>query len=218
MVSIMLATYPEVFAGGAIIAGLPFGSARSVGDAFARMRGDGHPAPAELASLVRRASDHHGPWPTVSVWHGGADTVVDPSNAGHIVAQWQALHGVDTQLPASERIDGSLRRRWRDADGRAVIESWTIDAMGHGTPLATRGADACGKAGPFMLEAGISSTRHIARSWALLAEAKPARVSASSIAERQSPKLPGVSALPSRKANSVATVIEDALRAAGLMR
>ena len=34
MASVMLATYPEVFAGGAIIAGLPYGCANNVKQAF----------------------------------------------------------------------------------------------------------------------------------------------------------------------------------------
>src|SRR4029078_2311652 len=34
MASVMLATYPEIFAGGAIVAGLPYGSASSVQEAF----------------------------------------------------------------------------------------------------------------------------------------------------------------------------------------
>ena len=34
MTSVMLATYPEVFAGGAIVAGLPYGSAANVQEAF----------------------------------------------------------------------------------------------------------------------------------------------------------------------------------------
>src|SRR5277367_3283453 len=37
MAAVMLATYPEVFAGGAIIAGLPYGCARSVQQAFDAM-------------------------------------------------------------------------------------------------------------------------------------------------------------------------------------
>ena len=37
MTGVMLATYPEVFAGGAVIAGLPYGSATSVKDAFEAM-------------------------------------------------------------------------------------------------------------------------------------------------------------------------------------
>ena len=34
MTSVMLATYPEVFAGGAVIAGLPFGVATNVREAL----------------------------------------------------------------------------------------------------------------------------------------------------------------------------------------
>src|SRR5258705_1645466 len=37
MASVLLATYPEVFAGGAIIAGLPYGCATSVQEAFEAM-------------------------------------------------------------------------------------------------------------------------------------------------------------------------------------
>jgi poly(3-hydroxybutyrate) depolymerase len=39
MTGVLLATYPEVFAGGAIIAGLPYGSAHTLPEAFDRMRG-----------------------------------------------------------------------------------------------------------------------------------------------------------------------------------
>ena len=219
----MLATYPEVFAGGAIIAGLPFGSARNVADAFARMRGDGHPAPAELASLVRSASSHAGPWPKVSIWQGSADLVVHPSNADQIVGQWLAIHGVDARSPEYARVDGASRRRWHGRDGQPVVESWTIDGMGHGTPVTTRGNDACGIAGPYMLEAGISSTRHIARGWGI---AVPAQASAEvppvsqdrPQVTRLRPMAPPDRPVKPSTPGSVRTIIEDALRAAGLMR
>src|SRR6476660_9549461 len=54
MASIMLATYPEVFAGGAIIAGLPYGCASNVQQAFEAMF-EGHAAQA-LGDRVRAAS------------------------------------------------------------------------------------------------------------------------------------------------------------------
>lgn len=61
MASVMLATYPELFAGGAIIAGLPYGCADTIPEALGLMRGRGGPGEAELARLVRSASDHGGP-------------------------------------------------------------------------------------------------------------------------------------------------------------
>jgi poly(hydroxyalkanoate) depolymerase family esterase len=165
MASIMLATYPEVFAGGAIIAGLPAGIANTMPQAFDRMRGHGIPKPRELAALVREASAHDGPWPIVSIWHGTADATVSLSNADAIRSQWSILHGTSDNPDLIETVDGQTRKTWRDSDGREVIEDFAITGMGHGTPLRTIGSDACGKSGAFMIEAGISSTQHICHFW-----------------------------------------------------
>ncbi|RWM05653.1 MAG: hypothetical protein EOR73_33285, partial [Mesorhizobium sp.] len=72
MAAAMLATYPEVFSGGALIAGLPYGSAATIPEAFDRMRGHGGPSEQDLQRALRGASDHQGPWPRISIWHGAA--------------------------------------------------------------------------------------------------------------------------------------------------
>ncbi len=167
MTSVMLATYPEVFAGGAIIAGLPFGSANNMMEAMVRMNGFGGPSDGRLDALVRGASDFAGPWPTISVWQGGSDTTVDSSNSGSIVAQWQKIHDVEGEPTRVESVDGFPRKVWCDADGRVVIEEYIIESMGHGTPISAEGDDGLGEEGKYMLEVGISSTRHIADFWGL---------------------------------------------------
>lgn len=63
MAAAVLAAYPETFAAGAIIAGLPVGVAHTVPEAFERMRGNGLPSPEKLQELLRQASPHRGPWP-----------------------------------------------------------------------------------------------------------------------------------------------------------
>ncbi|MBU3077579.1 extracellular catalytic domain type 1 short-chain-length polyhydroxyalkanoate depolymerase [Sphingomonas quercus] len=228
MASVMLATYPEVFAGGAIIAGLPYGTAASIPEAFDRMRAHGGPPAAALGALVRAASPHRGPWPTISVWHGDSDATVSHANSALIVEQWRALHGAAAAPDAVEPVDGHVRRVWRDSEGRDAIEEYRIAGLGHGTPLSTFGADACGTAGPYMLEAGISSTRRIACAWGLLrtqSEA-PGRDTAAEPQPRATLPTPiAVAAQRSRPqpepepaSGGVGRVIEDALRAAGLMR
>src|SRR6185312_10456172 len=164
MTSVMLATYPDVFAGGAIIAGLPYGAATNVQQAFETMR-QCPPRPARAwGDLVRSASRHKGPWPRVSVWHGDADGTVIPSNAGEIIKQWADMHGLPIQPSSEAKVDGYPRQVWVDGGGDEVIESYTIPRMAHGTPLATGAADdQCGAVGPFLLEVGISSSYHIAR-------------------------------------------------------
>jgi len=162
----MLATYPEAFAGGAIIAGLPYGSAKTMPEAFDRMRGHGGPNERELGILVRQASRHEGPWPTVSVWHGTADTTVVPSNGRDISSQWRALHNLKSAPTRTETIGRHRRRIWTTNEGRDAVEEYTITGMGHGTPLDS-GPDGCGAPGPYMFDAGISSTRRLAHFWGL---------------------------------------------------
>ena len=166
MTSAMLAAYPEVFAAGAIIAGLPYGTAGNVQQAFESMFQGRVRAPQEWGDEVRHASKHRGPWPRVSVWHGDLDATVKPINADSIVQQWTNVHGIASD-PQTETVDGYRRQVWR-RDRADVIESYTITGMGHGTPLATGPSDqAYGEAGPFLLEAGISSSWHIARFFGL---------------------------------------------------
>ncbi len=167
MTSVMLATYPDVFAGGAIIAGLPYRSANTLMQAFYRMKGYGGPSDLKLDALVRGASANVENWPTISVWHGSDDHIVDPSNASAIVRQWQVLHDVEGPPTRTEVVDGYPRHVWCDASGREVIEEYSITEMGHGTPLETEGAKGYGASGDYMLEVGISSTRHIAHFWGL---------------------------------------------------
>lgn len=167
MTSVMLATYPEVFAGGAIIAGLPYRSARTMLQAIFRMKGYGGPSDRKLDTLVRGASQFTGRWPTISVWHGGRDRTVDSSNAGSIVRQWQKIHKVEGPPTRIENVDGIPRQVWCEPSGREVIEEYIIETMGHGTPISAEGDEGLGKESKYMLEVGISSTRQIAHFWGL---------------------------------------------------
>jgi feruloyl esterase len=170
MTSVMLATYPEVFAGGAIVAGLPYGAATSVRQAFETMHRCS-PRPARTwGNLIRGASSHTGPWPRVSVWHGGADVTVIPSNAREIVKQWTDVHGLPQAPSGQAMTDGHPRQVWVNMDGDEIIEFYTIPSMAHGAPLATGTAEnECGAVGPFLLEVGLSSSYHIAKFFGLTA-------------------------------------------------
>jgi len=221
MTAVMLATYPEVFAGGAIIAGLPYHCATSVAEAFDCMfQGQSRPA-HEWGDLVRRASPHRGAWPKVSVWHGSADATVKPLNAGEIIKQWTNVHGLPVSPGRTETVDGYPRRVWTNDAGVDVIEEYVITGMAHGTPLATGdGENHYGASGPFLLEAGISSSYHIARFWGLAgpvaSRRKPHVVASeqppSSADTTQRKRKPDPSAIP-----DVGAVIARALKAAGLM-
>ena len=170
MTSVMLATYPELFAGGAILAGLPYRCAVGLPQAL-RCMAEGRSRPAaDWGDLVRAASPHPGPWPKLSVWHGAADTTVRPLNAEEIVKQWTDVHGLGPVPSVADTVHGCPHRVWRDAAGEEVVEAYLVPGMGHGVPVHPGGGDAEDRGGtvaPFMLDVGISSTWHIARFWGL---------------------------------------------------
>ena len=129
MTSIMLACYPDVFAGGAIVAGLPYGAAANVQQAFASMfQSPSRPA-REWGDLVRKASFHRGPWPRVSVWHGNADKTVIPSNAREVLKQWTDIHGLSILPSAQTRVDGYPRDVWST---NPATRSWILYDHRHG--------------------------------------------------------------------------------------
>ena len=213
MTSILLATYPEIFAGGAIIAGLPYGAASNVSQALEAMRAGGGHDGTELGDRVRAASGHAGPWPHIAIWHGTADATVAQSNADAILAQWLSVHGLGSSPATTEAVGRDSRRGWADAKGRIVIEDHRISGMGHGTPLATKGPDGCGTVMPHMLEVGLSSTRNIASSWGLLDGEVAQGVTSEAEANAHSGPAPNADPI-----TDVGKVIHNALRAAGLMR
>ncbi len=228
MTSVMLATYPEVFAAGAIVAGLPYGAARTVQEAFQAMFTDQRHSPRALGDRVRQASTGSTRWPRISVWHGTADAVVKPSNAEHIVDQWVDVHGLAGEPTHESRIAHHTRRVWNDATGNTLIEAFSIDGMAHGVPLApAQDAQACGHAGPFFIDVGLCSTRHIAASWGL--SAAPVETTASSqVIERVQRLVPldatpaptgseaNEAAQPAARTLDPAAVIEAAFKSAGL--
>lgn len=226
MAAVMLATYPDVFAGGAIIAGLPYGTAETIPQAFDRMRGHGFPDATELATLVRSATTYEGPWPTLSIWHGTSDYTVVPASAEAIVSQWSVLQGLSGTPTYTQDVSGHERRVWLDDKGREVIEHYLIKGMGHGTPLDTV-APTYEVASSFMIHAGISSTRHIATFWKIAPMARIRNTESESSPARPpgvTNRMKGLSvphpvpdiAGRTSAAHSIAFTIRAALRKAGL--
>jgi poly(3-hydroxybutyrate) depolymerase len=245
MTSVMLATYPEVFAGGAVIAGLPFGVATNVREALSGMfQSPSRPA-GELGDLVRNASNHKGPWPKLSVWHGSADRTVNPANANEIVKQWLDVHQLPSAPMSEATVDGYPRQVWWNADGETIIESYTITDMAHGTPLGTADNDErYGAQGAFLIEAGISSSYHIANFFGLTEWIRPPKAAATKASKELAKMIPALVPAPApvpdlaavlwprttlnrraekphqprHSAIDVGAVITRALTAAGLMK
>jgi poly(hydroxyalkanoate) depolymerase family esterase len=169
MTAVMLATYPEMFAGGGVVAGLAYRCAASMIDAFSCMYPGRNLTPAVLGNAVRSASSHTGPWPTVSIWQGSADYTVAPANATELVEQWTNVHGIPATPTSTDTVAGYPHARYA-AGGRTVVETYTLTGMGHGQPLDPgTGSSQCGTAGAFLLDVNICAAWHMGTAWNLAA-------------------------------------------------
>jgi poly(3-hydroxybutyrate) depolymerase len=144
------------------------------------------------------------------------DATVVPSNAVSVVDQWRGVHDAQQKADLVVTVDGHTRHVWKSSDGRDVIEHFSINAMGHGTPIDPRSG--YGRSAPYMLDVGISSTLHIARSWGLVASFDRRKEPDLDIDLPVPPMSDATTVSPSGPTSGIQKTIEDALRAAGLMK
>lgn len=162
MTSVMLAAYPEVFAAGAVVAGIPYGCGADVVSAFSCMSPGADRTPAAWSQAVRDAHPGYaGPWPRVAIWHGDNDATVAPRNADELRDQWTAVHGLGQTPSRTSTLgpDNTRRSEYVTAGGRTAVEVNKVPGIGHGTPVAPgTGPQQCGATGTQHFIASICSS------------------------------------------------------------
>ena len=143
MTAVLLATWPDVFAAGAIMSGAPYRCADSVQSALDCLQMNLHPerekTPEQWGALVREAyPGYAGPWPRVSIWHGSMDGVVSPLLGRELAEQWSNVHGVTA--PEQTMVGASSRAVYL-RDGVPLVEAWTIEGMGHAVSVGANDPD-----------------------------------------------------------------------------
>jgi poly(hydroxyalkanoate) depolymerase family esterase len=163
MTGALLATYPDLFAAGQIVGGLPYGAARDAMSALHVMKSGVRRNAREWGDLVRTARDAETGRPAISIWHGRADSVVTIANAEATLAQWLDVYDLNpdagTELPVS---DGTMIV-WKDENGRVVVEYRIIDNLDHGLPVPVRRGTAGRQ--PYMLEGANSAPKQFYQSF-----------------------------------------------------
>jgi poly(hydroxyalkanoate) depolymerase family esterase len=169
MTSAMAASYPDVFRGAAVVAGIPHDCARTLSAAFSCMNPGVNLTPQQWGDKVRAAYPYYtGARPTMSVWHGTSDTTVHPMNLTEIMEQWTNVHRTDTVADVSDTVLGYPHKVYRDGSGRSVVETYSITGMTHGQPIDPgTGTAQCGAAAPYVLDTNICASYWIGRFWGL---------------------------------------------------
>lgn len=161
MVNVMLATYPDVFAGGAPFSGGPYKCATTMNDAFTCMSPGVDKTGQQWGDLIRAAYNNTGRKPLISIWHGDADYTVKQMNQTEEMQAWTNVHGISETPTTSNTVAGYPHKVY----GNGQVEIYTITGMGHGTPVDPSAG--CGTAGAYILDKKICSSKLVADFWGL---------------------------------------------------
>ncbi len=164
---LLLATWPDGFAAGAVNAGLPYRCATSVSEAFSCQSSGRDLSAAAWGDLVRDAfPGYAGDYPRVSIWHGTADSIVSTVNQRELVEQWTDVHGIDAEPDQITDVEGH-RRALHLAGGVTVVETIEVSGMGHGAAIDPTRPGGCGTPGSYILDAGVCAAYHQAEFFGL---------------------------------------------------
>ncbi|WP_225882351.1 PHB depolymerase family esterase [Streptomyces aureocirculatus] len=169
MTAVLMATYPEKFAAGGVVAGLPYGCAQAAGSPWVCMSAGGGQSPRQWGDRVRAARPGYGgPWPRLTVLHGTADAKAGPVNMTGLRDQWTDVHGADRTPDVSDTVAGFPHQVYRSPGGAPVVETYGITGMAHGQPVDPgSGAEQCGTAGAHLLDAGLCAAYRLGFVWGL---------------------------------------------------
>jgi poly(hydroxyalkanoate) depolymerase family esterase len=168
MAACLLAGFPHLYHAGAVVAGLPAAAASGMVGAMTRMAGRGTQlSPAAWAARARALAPagEAGPWPSLFIWHGLADQVVDPVNATALADQFAALLVMgDASESVSETI---ILRQWLNRDSAVKLTLIQQSGIGHvyQAPAAS-GADA------FVIKGSYDTTGEICAFWEIFTKLK----------------------------------------------
>jgi poly(hydroxyalkanoate) depolymerase family esterase len=130
--SVMLATYPDVFKAGAIVAG----GAYKCGTQAACTNGSATKTPQEWGDLARSGHPGYvGSKPPVSIFHGSSDTTMSYVNFTEVMEQWTNFHGIDQTAEVNDTVRGYPHKVYKNAGGASLVETYSLTGKGHGWPL-----------------------------------------------------------------------------------
>lgn len=162
--AVMLATWPDRFAGGAIMSGVPYRCATSVSGAYSCQSPGVSKTAAQWGDLIRAASSFTGTRPPIQIWHGATDSTVVPANQTELIDQFTDVAGTDAVADETTTVGGATRTVYK-AGTRVVVESYAVGGMGHGVAIGGTGCPAT--AGAYFIDKGVCATLRAAESFGL---------------------------------------------------
>lgn len=160
----LMADYPGLIKGGAILAGAPYKTATNSANGLATMINAKEKTPEEWGKLVKEQNpEYTGKYPKLIVLQGQSDPIVNRDNALELIKQWTFLHQTDS-IP--DKIENSFQNQpditkytFNNNDSIAVIVFYKIKHLGHKLMVDPgEGEKQGGKTGLFAVDKDFFST------------------------------------------------------------
>ncbi|MEU4693860.1 PHB depolymerase family esterase [Actinoplanes sp. NPDC023714] len=149
MTNVLLADYPDVFAGGAAFMGVPHtcfqatagnpaDPSQQAGWNSACASGQVSKTALEWGNAVRNSyPGYSGPRPRMQLWHGVTDTTLHYNNFGEEIKQWTDVHGVSQTPVKTDTPQSGWTRTWYgDTSAQPPVQAISIAGVGHSLPMA----------------------------------------------------------------------------------
>jgi poly(hydroxyalkanoate) depolymerase family esterase len=137
MTATMLGDYPDVFAAGSVMEGVPFACPQACAQAPASED------PVVWGDLVRKAdAGYHGPRPRVQIWQGTADQNVLYPNLAEEIKQWTNVADVSLTPVATEHPQpGWTLTDYGTGKDSVAVQAYRLAGVGHDLPEVGMEAD-----------------------------------------------------------------------------
>ncbi|KAF1988027.1 carbohydrate esterase family 1 protein [Aulographum hederae CBS 113979] len=142
MTNVLAATYPDVFAAGAVFSGVPAGClAGSKGAspitadpacADGQIRKTGEEWGAQVRDMY---PGYQGSYPRMQIWHGTADSLVTYPNMVEALKEWSFIHGVQFAKNTTDTPQRAYTQMMY-GDGTQLV-GYSAQGVGHTVPLSS---------------------------------------------------------------------------------
>lgn len=171
MSTIMIADYPELFKGAAVLSGGPYKSAENIAGSFGALAGNVDKSPEEWGDLVRAVNPaYQGTYPKLMIFHGKNDAIVDFKNCNELIEQWSNVLNISmTDTSVTHPQTDIARIAYLDALQVEQIIAIEVDNMGHALLVDPgSGVDQGGGKGIFAEDKNYFSSYWIAKQFDLV--------------------------------------------------
>lgn len=164
MTQALMGVYPDLFAGGVAVSGVPCGcwAVDYSGDVATNGQWSGTCAGGNVTKTAQQWGDlvrsmftgYTGHRPRLQLWHGTADTTISYKNLAEAVKEWTNVLSLSDAPTSTDSKFGGTHQLWKNKCGFGVLETYSVDGAGHGvtwdvnTAESFLGLDQVGTADP----------------------------------------------------------------------